>query len=71
MKDLAELKTASLHPMPRRSAALACTKRWWSRWEHRPVAIDCIHGQDSPVSDLPLATVFQWADLAPDPSRLR
>ena len=38
-------------------------------------AIDCILGQDSPVTlqgqDTPLATVFQWADLASEPSPLR
>ena len=38
-------------------------------------AIDCILGQDSPVTlqgqDPPLVTVFQWADLGPEPSRLR
>ena len=38
-------------------------------------AIDCILGQDFPVTlqgqDLPLATVFQWADLASELSRLR
>ena len=37
-------------------------------------AIDCILAQDSPVTlqgqDPSLATVSQWADLAPEPSRL-
>ena len=38
-------------------------------------AIDCILGQDSPVmlqgQDPPLAPVFQWADMALEPSRSR
>ena len=50
---------------------LAYTKRWWSILSvgAQTAAIDCILGQDSPVThqdqDPPLATVFQWADLGP------
>ena len=77
VKDLVDLKTAPLHPLLRRSAALAYTKRWWGilSMGAQTAAIDCILGQDSPVTlhgqDPPLATVFQWADLGPEPSRLR
>ena len=77
VKDLVDLKTAPLHPLLRRSAALAYTKRWWDILSvgAQTTAIDCILGQDSPVTlqgqDPPLATVFQWGDLGPEPSRLR
>ena len=73
VKDLVDLKTAPLH----RSAALAYTKRQWGTLSvgAQTAAINCILGQDSPVTlqgqDPPLATVFQWADLGPEPSRLR
>ena len=77
VKDLVDFKTAPLHPLPRRSATLAYTKRWWgilSVGAQTP-AIDCTLGQDSPVTlqgrAPPLATVFQWADLGPEPSRFR
>ena len=30
VKDLVKLKVAPLHPLLRRSAALAYTRRWWS-----------------------------------------
>ena len=55
----------------------AYTKRWWGILSGgaQTAAIDCILGQDSPVTlqgqDPPLATVFQWGDLGPEPSRLR
>ena len=77
VKDLVDLKTAPLHPLLRRSATLAYTKRWWGILlvGAKPAAIDCILGQDSPVTlqgqDPPLAAVFQWADLGAEPSRLR
>ena len=76
-EGLGRPQTAPLHPLLRRSAALACTKRWSGvlSLEAQTAAIDCILGQDSPVTlhgqDPPLATVFQWADLGPEPSRLR
>ena len=69
VKDLVDLKMAPLHPLLRRSAALAYTMRWWGILlvDAQTAAIDCILGQDSPVTlqgqDPPLATVFQWADL--------
>ena len=77
VKDLIDLKTAPLHPLLRLSAALAYTKRWWGilSMGAQTAAIDCILGQDSPVTlhgqDPPLATLFQWVDLGPEPSRLR
>ena len=77
VKDLVDLKTAPLRPLLRRPAAFAYTKRWWGILSvgAQTAAIDCILGQDSPVTlqgqDPPLATVFQWADMGPEPSRLR
>ena len=77
VKDLVDFKTAPLHPLLRRSAAQAYTKRWWGILSvgAQTANIDCILGQDSPVTlqgqDPPLATVFQWAGLEPEPSRLR
>ena len=77
VKDSMDLKTAPLHLLLRRSAALAYTKRWWGILSvgAQTAAIDWILGQDSPVTlqgqDPSLATVFQWADLAPALSRLR
>ena len=77
VKDLVDIKTAPLHSLLRRSAALAYTKRWWGILSvgAQTAAIDCILGQDSPVTlqgqDPPLATLLLWADLGPEPSRLR
>ena len=77
VKDLVDLKAAPLLPLLRRSEALAYTKRWWDILSvvAQTAAIGCILGQDSPVTlqgqDPPLVTVFQWADLGPEPSRLR
>ena len=76
VKDLVYIKTAPLNSPLRRSAALAYMKRWWSILSvgAQTAAIDCIIGQDSSVTllgqDPPPATVFQWADLEPDPSRI-
>ena len=76
VKDLVDIKTAPLHPLLRRAAALAYTRRWWSILSigAQTAAIDCILGQDSPVTlpgqDPPLASVFHWADVPPEPSRV-
>ena len=77
MRDLVRLKVAPLHPLLRRSAALAYTRRWWSilAMGAQCAAIDCILGQDPqvwiPHGEPPLATVLAQADIAPEPSRVR
>ena len=76
MNDLVSLKVAPLHPLLRRSAALAYTRRWWSilAMGAQPAAIDCILGRDPqvwvPHGEPPLAAVLADADLAPEPSRI-
>ena len=76
MRDLVRLKVAPLHPLLRRSAALAYTRRWWSilAMGAQSAAIDCVLGQDPQVwllqSAPPLASVLAWADVAPEPSRV-
>ena len=76
MNDLVRLKVAPLHPLLRRSAALAYTRRWWSilAMGAQSAAIDCILGRDPqvwvPHGEPPLATVLADADIAPAPSRL-
>ena len=77
VNDLVRLKVAPLHPLLRRSAALAYTRRWWSilAMGAQSAAIDCILGQDSKVciprgEGPPLASVLAWADVAPEPSRM-
>ena len=76
VKDLVKLKVAPLHPLLRRSAALAYTRRWWSilAMGAQTAAIDCILGKDPqvwvPQSAPPLASVLAWADIAPEPSRV-
>ena len=76
MRDLVRLKVAPLHPLLRRSAALAYTRRWWSYLAvgAQSAAIDCILGRDQqvwiPHGEPPLATVLADADIAPEPSRL-
>ena len=76
VKDLVKLKVAPLHPLLRRSAALAYTRRWWSilAMGAQTAAIDCIFGKDPqvwvPQSAPPLASVLAWADIAPEPSRV-
>ena len=74
--DLVRLKTAPLHPLLRRSAALGYTRRWWSilAMGAQSAAIDCIFGRDpqvwAPRGEPPLASVLAWADVAPEPSRV-
>ena len=77
VNDLVRLKVAPLHPLLRRSAALAYSRRWWSilAMGAQSAAIDCILGQDSKVciprgEGPPLASVLAWADIAPEPSRM-
>ena len=76
INDLVRLKVAPLHPLLRRSAALAYTRRWWSilAMGAQSAAIDCIFGRDPQVwvshRPPPLATVLAEADIAPEPSRV-
>ena len=76
INDLVRLKVAPLHPLLRRSAALAYTRRWWSilAMGAQSAAIDCIFGRDPevwvPHRPPPLATVLAEADIAPEPSRV-
>ena len=74
--NLVKLKVAPLHPLLRRSAALAYTRKWWAilAMGAQSAAIDCVFGQDSPAcipqEGPPLASVLAWADVAPEPSRI-
>ena len=76
VNDLVRLKVAPVHPLLRRSAALAYTRRWWSilAMGAQTAAIDCIFGKDPqvwiPHTAPPLASVLAWADIAPEPSRV-
>ena len=76
VRDLVALKVAPLHPLLRRSCALAYTRRWWSilAMGAQTAAVDCILNQDSPIpvpkGAPPLADIFHWADIAPEPSRI-
>ena len=76
VNDLVRLKVAPLHPLLRRSAALAYTRRWWSilAMGAQSAAIDCILGRDPqvwvPHGEPPLATVLADADIAPEPSQI-
>ena len=76
MRDLVRLKVAGLHPLLRRSAALAYTRRWWSilAMGAQSAAIDCILGKDpqvwAPQGAPSLASVLADADIAPEPSRV-
>ena len=69
-------KVEPIHPLLRRSAALAYTRRWWSilAMGAQSAAIDCIFGRDPqvwvPHRPPPLATVLAEADIAPEPSRV-
>ena len=76
VSDLVRLKVAPLHPLLRRSAALAFTRRWWSilamgaqsAFSRHPqdvesAAIDCILGQDPQVV-VPHASPPLASDLA-------
>ena len=77
VNELVRLKVAPLHPLLRRSAALAYTRKWWSilAMGAQSAAIDCILGRDPqvwiPQGSEPLASVLAHADIAPEPSRLR
>ena len=63
VNDLVRLKVAPVHPLLRRSAALAYTRRWWSilAMGAQTAAIDCILGKDPqvwvPQESPPLASV--------------
>ena len=76
VRDLVALKVALIHPLLRRSCALAYTRRWWSilAMGAQTAAVDCILNQDSPIpvpdGAPPLADIFHWADIAPEPSRI-
>ena len=69
VRDLVRMKAAPLHPLLRRSAELAYTRRWWSilAMQAQSAAIDCILGQDPqvvvPHDAPPLASVLAWADI--------
>ena len=69
-------KVASIHPLLRRRAALAYTRRWWSILSIgvQTVAADCILARDSPVpaptTVLPLASVLPLLDVGTEPSRM-
>ena len=71
VRDLVLLKVSPIHPLLRRSAALAYMPRWWHILSigAQTVAADCILGQESPISTaatvLPLASVFALAEIAP------
>ena len=69
-------QVAPLHPLLRRSAALAYARRCWGilAMGAQSAAIDCILGRDPqvwvPHGEPPLATVLAGADIAPEPSRI-
>ena len=76
VRDMVRLKVAPIHPLLRRSAALAYTRRWWHILSigAQTIAADCMLVQDSPIptpeTDMPLATVLTLAEVAPEPSRM-
>ena len=76
VRDMVRLKVAPIHPLLRRSAALAYTRYWWSILSigAQTVAADCILGRDSPIptpeSALPVASVLALAEIAPEQSRM-
>ena len=76
VRDLVRLKVAPLHPLLRRSAALAYTRRWWSILAvgAQSAVVDCIFGRDPqvwvPHGEPPLASVLADADIPPEPSRV-
>ena len=76
VSDLVRLKVAPLHPLLRRSAALAYTRRWWRilAMGAQTATVDCILGTDpqvwAPQGAPPLASVLAGADIAPEPSRV-
>ena len=77
VEDLVKLKVAPLYSLLRRSAALAYTRRWWAilAMGAQSAAVDCVLGRDPQVwvpHEAPsLSSVLAWADLAPEPSRMR
>ena len=77
VEDLVKLKVAPLHPLLRRSAALAFTRKWWAilAMGAQSAAVDCVLGRDPqvwvPQEAQPLSSVLAWADSAPEPSRIR
>ena len=76
LRSLVRTKVASMHPLLRRRAALAYTRRWWSILSigAQTVAADCILGRDSPMpaptTVLPLASVLPLLDVGTEPSRM-
>ena len=76
VRDLVRLKVAPIHPLLRRSAALAFTRKWWSilAMGAQTAAVDCSLGQGQqvwvPQAPPPLALDLAWADVAPEPSRV-
>ena len=76
LRSLVWTKVASIHPLLRRRAALAYTRRWWNNLSigAQTVAADCIPGRDSPVPTpstvLPLASVLPLFDVGTEPSRV-
>ena len=76
-EDLVKLKVAPLHSLLRRSAALAYTRRWWAilAMGAQSAAVDCVLGRDpqvwTPHEEPSLSSVLAWADVAPEPSRMR
>ena len=77
LRSLVRTKVASIHPLLRRRASLAYTRRWWGILSigAQTVAADCILGRDSPVpaptTVLPLASVLPLIDVGTKPSRMR
>ena len=76
LRSLVRTKVASIHPLLRRRAALADTRRWWSILfiGAQSVVADCILCRDSPVPTpttvLPLASVLPLLDVGTEPSRM-
>ena len=76
IRDLVRIKVAPIHPLLRRRAALAYTRRFWSILSigAQTVAADCILKRDSPVPTndivMPLASVLPFDDVGPEPSRM-
>ena len=77
VEDLVKLKVAPVHSLLRRSAALAYTRKWWAilAMGTQSAAVDCILDRApqvwAPEEVPPLASVLAWADVAPEPSRIR
>ena len=75
INDLVRFKMALFHPLFRRSAALAHTRRWWRilAMGAQSAAVD-IFGRDRqvwiPHRPPPLATALAEPDIAPEPSRV-